>query len=41
MKSCYTSFSGSGQNKLETLFRMFDLDGNGSLDKTELTKLFR
>ncbi|KAL4228920.1 NAD(P)H oxidase [Mactra antiquata] len=31
---------GSGQNKLQTLFRMFDLDGSGTLDRDELLKLF-
>lgn len=31
---------GSGQNKLQTLFRMFDVDGDGSLDRDELIKLF-
>ncbi|XP_053408593.1 dual oxidase-like isoform X3 [Mercenaria mercenaria] len=31
---------GSGQNKLQTLFRMFDHDGNGTLDRDELLKLF-
>lgn len=31
---------GSGQNKLQTLFRMFDHDGNGTLDRDDLLKLF-
>lgn len=33
--------AGSGQNKLQTLFRMFDHDRNGSLERDELIKLFR
>ncbi|XP_052805242.1 dual oxidase-like isoform X3 [Mya arenaria] len=31
---------GSGQDKLQILFRMFDHDGNGTLDRGELIKLF-
>ncbi|XP_052252760.1 dual oxidase 1-like isoform X3 [Dreissena polymorpha] len=31
---------GSGQDKLQILFRMFDHDGNGTLDRDELIKLF-
>ena len=33
-------FSGSCQEKLHLLFRMFDMDGKGCLERDELSRMF-
>ena len=37
---CSFFFSGSCQEKLHLLFRMFDMDGKGCLERDELSRMF-